>query len=269
MNKFLGYAIYSDMDNTMLAPDGTIAERNITALTRFTDEGGRFAIASGRGPTQVTYDLLDRLPMVNSPCIFLNGAMLYDARKRSVLSFVTLPECVRPWLFDLHRRYPQWPVSVCTESDRFQIGPDVEKHVTCKPVEDINDPWGKLLLHVSVDTRETAMQWLREQHIAGVDITACDTDLVEIVPQGVSKGAALERVIGMFSLDRAKVAAAGDYLNDLIMLKTPGIRAFCPEVSAPEVKAVCEKTLCSVYDGVLADIVEIFEGEIDAAAKAL
>ena len=264
MSRFTGYAIYSDIDNTLLAPDWTIAERNLTALGRFTREGGRFALASGRGPTKRMFELFARLPMINSPCILLNGALLYDRKEKKALRFHALPESIKPWLNGLHRQAPDWPISVCTAEERYQIGPDVEEQVGCADVETLTMPWGKLLFHVPAERRTETIENFSAQGLFGVDVTASDETLVEIVPKGVSKGAALEEIIAACGLDRAKVAAAGDYDNDLAMLKTPGIRAFCPENAVPYVKAVCERTLSDVWGGTLADIVELFDAEIGA-----
>jgi len=261
MNRFAGYAIYSDIDNTLLAPDGTIAARNLEALERFTREGGLFALASGRGPTKQVFDLFARLPMINAPCILLNGALLYEIRTRTALRFRPLPPQLHDWLCDLHRAWPDWPISVCTAEERYQIGPDVEDRVACAAVETLTMPWGKLLFHVPAPRRLEAMEWLSAQGLSGIDVTACDEALVEIVPHGVSKGSALEEIIAEYGLARRKVAAAGDYDNDLAMLQTPGIRAFCPANAAEKIKAVCERTLCDVRGGVLADIVELFETE--------
>ncbi len=263
MKRFEGYAIYSDVDNTLLTHEWTIAPRNLQALEEFTREGGLFALASGRGPTARTFHLFEMLPMINSPCILLNGALLYDAKERRGLSFQALPYAMKPWLVALHKERPDWPISVCTADDRFQIGPDVEEKVECRDVETIGLPWGKLLFHVPEAERVSSMEWLRGQGLSGTEVTACDKTLVEIVPQGVSKGKALERVIAMKGLERSHVAAAGDYFNDQAMLSTPGIRAFCPENAAPEIKAICERTVCSVYDGAIADIVEIFRRETE------
>jgi len=261
MKRFEGYAIYSDVDNTILAPDWTIAPRNLRALEEFTREGGLFALASGRGPTARTFRLFDLLPVINSPCILLNGALLYDAKERRGLSFQALPDALREWLIALHREKPEWPISVCTAEERYQIGPDVEEGVGCAAVETVPLPWGKLLFHVPEQERVSAMEWLRAQGLSGTEVTACDKTLVEIVPQGISKGVALERVIEMMGLSRNRVAAIGDYYNDLAMLSTPGIRAFCPQNAAPEIKAICEKTVCSVFEGAVADVVEVFAAE--------
>lgn len=261
MKRYEGFSLYSDVDNTLLTKEWGIPKRNLDALAYFVEEGGRFALATGRGPTKHTFDLLEKLPMINSPCILLNGGLLYDSQKREPIVFHALPEELYTTVMQISREYPHWPITICTQNDRYQIGPSVEEQVKAEKIENIPLPWGKLLFHVPEEKRLDTMEWLRRKELFGSDVTASDTTLVEIVPHGVSKGAALEEVIARYGLVRAKVAAIGDYLNDLNMLSVAGIRTFCPQNAAPEIKAVCEHTVCAVQDGALADAIELLGKE--------
>jgi hypothetical protein len=246
-----------------MTPERTIAKRNLDALTYFMEEGGRFALATGRGPTKRTFDLFAQLPQMNAPCILLNGALLYDSRKREALVFHGLPDAIKETIIAICHQYPQWPISICTATERFQVGPPVEAEVGTAKVEEIADPWGKILFHVTPDQRLQTMDWLQKQPLFGAEVTASDVSLVEVVPQGISKGAAVEEVIARYGFDRSKVAAIGDYFNDYQMLSVPGIRTFCPNNAAPEIKELCGTTVCSVYDGALADVIELLGKDDD------
>lgn len=50
MNKFEGMLLACDMDGTLLDSSRRISERNERALRYFTEEGGRFSLATGRAP---------------------------------------------------------------------------------------------------------------------------------------------------------------------------------------------------------------------------
>ena len=82
------------------------------------------------------------------------------------------------------------------------------------------------------------------------------------MPEGVNKGWGVERFIESLSLDRSKVITMGDYMNDYSMLSLKGIKSFCPEVSADEVKKVCFKTLCPVEDSPAAEVIKYIEDEL-------
>jgi len=254
--KYEGYVLFSDVDGTLMTPDWVISKRNIEALEHFTSEGGKFALATGRGPTKRTFDLFDMVPMLNSPCVLLNGALIYDSQKRESIKFFRLPDSIKAKIIEINKNYPDWPISVCTEDNRFQIGPPVEEAVDTRNVEEITEPWGKVLLHVEPKYRIESMEWLRSYGFEGIDVTASAQSLVEIVPHGISKGFAIEEIIRTNNLDRSKVAAIGDYYNDYDMLSVKGIRTFCPENAAPEIKELCSKTVCRVENGALADLIE-------------
>ena len=59
MNKFEGMLLACDMDGTLLDSSRRISERNERALRYFTEEGGRFSLATGRAPGAVSYTHLD------------------------------------------------------------------------------------------------------------------------------------------------------------------------------------------------------------------
>ena len=92
-------------------------------------------------------------------------------------------------------------------------------------------------------------------------ITNASERFYEIMPKGMSKGFRLEWLINHYSLNRNNVIAIGDYFNDYEMLSVKGIRSFCPENAHPEIKKICERTLCHVNDGAIAAAIEILDSE--------
>ena len=76
MSKFDGYLILSDMDGTLLGDDRQISQENREAVAYFTQNGGRFAVATGRSKAGMEYFLQDIA--INAPCVICNGAVVYD-----------------------------------------------------------------------------------------------------------------------------------------------------------------------------------------------
>ena len=77
MGKFDGILLASDMDGTLLNDQREIGSATIEALNYFTQNGGRFALATGRTrPATAAYRPL--LPC-NAPGVYLNGAIICDA----------------------------------------------------------------------------------------------------------------------------------------------------------------------------------------------
>ena len=88
MGKFDGWLLASDMDGTLLSPDGSISEGNRQAITAFVAQGGRFTVATGRMPASIL-ERIHGLP-VNCPMIVLNGAGLYDLAEKQWLDAKTM-----------------------------------------------------------------------------------------------------------------------------------------------------------------------------------
>ena len=85
MGKFDGVLLASDFDNTILnterprrtgCPIPPISQRNVEALRYFMDNGGRFAVATGRALPAFRM-FAEQVPM-NAPAVVCNGGALYD-----------------------------------------------------------------------------------------------------------------------------------------------------------------------------------------------
>ena len=48
--RYQDVAIFSDLDGTLFDCHGKISQKNSDAIHRFTDEGGLFAVSTGRIP---------------------------------------------------------------------------------------------------------------------------------------------------------------------------------------------------------------------------
>ena len=80
MGKFDGVLLASDFDNTILntelprrtgCPIPPISQRNVEALRYFMDNGGRFAVATGRALPAFRM-FAEQVPM-NAPAVVCNG----------------------------------------------------------------------------------------------------------------------------------------------------------------------------------------------------
>ena len=82
--------LITDMDGTLLGRDFKIPQRNIEAVHRFMDQGGNFAIATGRSKMSGAQYFRQTNP--NAPCVLLNGAVLYDFRKKETFDEALLTQ---------------------------------------------------------------------------------------------------------------------------------------------------------------------------------
>ena len=80
IKKLSSLWIFSDIDGTMVEAPNPIPRRNLEALQRFTENGGHFAISTGR-TVEAALQYANDLP-VNVPSIIFNGGAIYDFCKK-------------------------------------------------------------------------------------------------------------------------------------------------------------------------------------------
>ena len=85
MGKFDKVLLASDFDNTLVYTQGALErgepvppmpERNRTAILHFIEEGGHFAMSTGRALPAFARHAKD-IP-INTPSVIANGAAIYD-----------------------------------------------------------------------------------------------------------------------------------------------------------------------------------------------
>lgn len=74
----------SDLDGTLLGPDGRISPRSREILNGLISQGVQFTVASARTPATVV-DLLDGL-YLRLPAVLMTGTLLYDVASRTALA---------------------------------------------------------------------------------------------------------------------------------------------------------------------------------------
>ena len=92
MKKFEGMMLACDMDGTLLDSSRRISRKNQQALRYFTEEGGRFTLATGRAPHAIEA-YIPQLPF-NAPYSLLNGSLILD-EKHHVLHCAGMPESTK------------------------------------------------------------------------------------------------------------------------------------------------------------------------------
>ena len=77
MKRYDGLWLFSDVDGTLLTDSYLLPDRSRAALETFVSEGGKLSLATGRGASPTTRELVKSLP-INAPCVLNNGAVLYE-----------------------------------------------------------------------------------------------------------------------------------------------------------------------------------------------
>ncbi|HEY1803308.1 MAG TPA: Cof-type HAD-IIB family hydrolase [Terracidiphilus sp.] len=235
-----------DMDGTLLPTlSHTVSPRNAQALRTAQEAGITVVIATGRRPAY-TVPLLTGLGLrADTPIIASNGAVL-STLGGGVLDRCHMPSRVarglcgvlrpfgtvvftfdRPGLGELvledvdqaHGRIAMW-----VESNRNAIE-------VVKPLEsaliDGDDPIQGMAAGTVFEMREAEKalkqsEWAAECESVRTEYLARDITILDLLPPGVSKGSALERLAARLDIDCKETMAIGDNWNDVDMLEWAG-----------------------------------------------
>ena len=235
-----------DMDGTLLPTfSQSISPRNAKALRAAQQAGITVAIATGRR-TAYTAPLLEGLGLrADMPLITSNGAVTrtlggdpidrshLEARVARGLCSLLRPFGTLVFTFDhigrgefvledfdqAHQRITLW---VEANRDAIEI---------VKPLEDAlpdgNDPIQGMVTG-GVDKMRQAEKALKASEMSAfceavrTEYPARDLSILDLLPPGVSKGWALERLAARLGVDRKETMAIGDNWNDVDMLEWAG-----------------------------------------------
>lgn len=280
MGKFDGMLLVSDFDNTLLytAPslrDGLpcpdLDSRNLAAIRRWMEEGGTFAVATGR--SLAGYRRPGRQVPTNAPTIVDNGGSIYDFRTGRYVLSTFLPENARDHIAQVMEAFPQVSVEMCHEGDLVQVmrptawndqhakltgaGYRVVDHIG---PDTVPLPLAKAMFVADRATLDQVKIFAAQAGWAGeYEMIFSSSRLLELTARGANKGnmvKKLEEICGCTCL-----ICAGDHLNDLPMLQAAD-RAFCPANAVPEVLAADVTRVCHCKDGAIGEIVAILEREV-------
>jgi Cof subfamily protein (haloacid dehalogenase superfamily) len=235
-----------DVDGTLL-PTGsqTISERSARALRAAQEAGITVAIATGRRPAYTVPLLMGLGLRADTPLIASNGAVL-STLGGAVIDRCHMPSRVarglcgvlRPFgtvvftfdrpgrgelvLEDLDQAHGRIAMWVETNRNAIEI---------VKPLElalvDGDDPIQGMAAGTIFEMKEAekalkASEWAAECEAVRTEYPARDISILDLLPSGVSKGWALERLAARLGVNRRETMAIGDNWNDVGMLEWAG-----------------------------------------------
>jgi Cof subfamily protein (haloacid dehalogenase superfamily) len=235
-----------DIDGTLLPTfSQTISQRNAEALRAAQQAGITVAIATGRR-TAYTAPLLDGLGLrADMPLITSNGAVTrtlggepldrshLEARVARELCGLLRPFGTLVFTFDMvgrgelvledfeqaHQRIALW---VEANRDAIEVVQPLEE-----ALGDGNDPIQGMVTG-GLEKMRQAEKALKSSKLSKfcedvrTEYPARDLSIVDLLPPGVSKGWALERLAHRLGIDRKETMAIGDNWNDVHMLEWAG-----------------------------------------------
>ncbi len=272
MALFDNCLLASDVDGT-LVDTGMIAPRNIEAIKYFCDEGGTFAIATGRssGAVSQVFNLIDR--SLVGPCVFLNGGMIYDFKAERALYATTLPEHTKEYVSVVLEKHPDIGVEVHSDSRIFVLKATAEtelhedyesldrEYVSFNDIKDEN--WNKILYacddQAACDRLANTLRPLAENDCylvqTGVVMDGVMHIYFEQMPKGTNKGSGLKKLCEILNIKEGGFFAIGDFYNDVEMLRAADISATMAD-SPEDIQNMVNFVGGTCLDGGVADFIE-------------
>lgn len=269
MGIFDGCLLACDIDGTLIVND-YMPQANIEKIKYFVNEGGHFALATGRTAGAISH-VTSKLDCI-SPSIVANGSMIYDIKNDKAIYELFVPKS------DCHivkavidgcktvgiEAHSGKKVLVLQQSQET-IDHENYENLNALPLafdDALQYNWNKVIYlfansEESVTTKNIISQFEHQSQF--VDTSAVIDGrrryYYEHVPKNVSKAATLEILCKKLNIKSGCCYAIGDYYNDLEMIKAANIGAALAD-SPDEVKAVADVVVGTVQNGAVADFID-------------
>lgn len=270
MSKFDNIIILSDMDGTFLGENSRLVPENIAAIKYFNQNGGRFAVNTGRNLITITVPYPEFKGFISAPIIMHNGACIYDLQNEKILYEKAIDTEIAIEIFNYLQGFaPEVrPTLRCLNS--FHVMPPSYMSEWYKPFakytynfynsEDIrNMSVHKINFECENLERLAEIRADVECRFGDIiDCTSAEPTMIEVISKGVSKAIAIPRLKSLLHCENATVFAIGDYENDIEMIKAADCGA-CPSNALDTVKSVAKIHVCHHDKGAVADLIRIIE----------
>ena len=249
MGKYDGFLLITDFDGT-IAVNGKVSEENQAAIREFQSEGGLYTIASGRQPMWLPK--FDTYFKCNTYAVLMNGTILYDTKNQRDVSATALDTDVFDFIKnEVFKKCPEIPYARCHNYETFT---DVYNGNDFPP-EVRNQNIYKIIFRVPAELSDVYLKKIEELAEGRYYISRSWIRGIELQALGTSKGDSVRFFKKHYGDKIHTVVAAGDYENDIEMLKAADI-AYAVGDAQESVKAVADRITVPCREHILPRILE-------------
>lgn len=247
--------LITDLDGTLLRSNKEVSPEDLAAIRLFQKKGGKFAIATGR-TLQAAKRYLRQLEP-NVPVILFNGAAIYDPAAEKMLYTEELPKDAVSITQQVLDAFPDVSAEILRVDGTYVSRMTLyeKEHLEICQVEPIlleleeipQGGWLKVLFAIAPERMSSLIAFFQAQNWDCADFVQSEPRFYEMLPKGVTKGSALCIYRTLCGAEQWYIAAAGDFDNDLEMLRVADYSA-CPSNAQSCVKNVVDIQLAHSCD---------------------
>lgn len=260
------WLLVSDIDGTLNTKSFKLPENNKKSINEFVNNGGNFTLCSGRNlqSLSIHYNRLG----INTPAIFLNGAGIYDFKNKEMIYQNFISSEGEEIILNVLKNHKLAQLTVFT-SDKILLATRkcIYGRVICKmdkldcqlykKISDLpRGIWGKVSFFGTKGLINKLKNiFSNEDNSKYFECFKTSPFTLEVVRNGVNKGAAVLKLAELLNIDESNTAAIGDYYNDVEMLKMVAHPVCCGQ-APDDIKEISEYVACHCNDGAVADFID-------------
>ncbi len=256
----------SDLDGTLLQPDGQLSDHTVDTLNRLISRGMAFSVATARGTLGMQLVSLDRIQF-RTPVILLGGVLLYDMARRRIIHSCELspatvgailqackelgrcPQLYRRRGHEVHIYY----TDLTPKEQTFVTRTDRHGRSFAAFYHKVNHLRSSPAIFFSCQGSKQQQETLKTRlaSIVGIRVTmypdAYDPDnwFLEISREDADKGQAARRLCNR--LNAKRLVAFGDSHNDMALFREADL-ACCVANGDAEAKAIADCVIAANTD---------------------
>ncbi len=262
--KYKGLLFCTDLDGTLFDDKRQLSYENRQAIEYFKANGGIFTFITGRVPLTAVHIYNDIKP--NAPYGCMNGAAVYDGAADRYLMAKTLADGAKTIATEALESVSSISCHLNTKSGLYFLTDNDPIEKLFKKIgtvthrcryDDVSEPVIKIVFSAQTESDMSALIAFLNAHPLAhrFDFVRSEQALYEILPKGANKGSALCDLASILNIDMKNTIAAGDYNNDISMIKAAGT-GYAVSNAVDELKAVADRITVSNNEHAIARIIE-------------
>lgn len=227
--------IVSDFDGTLRGRDGGVSSETIKTVKKYVDEGGIFALCTGRMPKSILP--YARQLGLKGLVVAYQGAVIEDIDSGKLVRDGRIPVFDAVEMCEFMQKNG-WHIHVYDNDDLYVNMDDdfrawYEKACNVRGiltpfdistvVQEKNISPHKVIVICPAEQRRGVLSALTKRYGDRYYVTSSTDNLVELVQRGCDKGGALSYLAQHYGIPLAQTIAIGDNLNDLPMVRAAGL----------------------------------------------